>query len=432
MLDPSSACTRERGQGDAVKKTPANSAPTPQKGSRMRTQPVQVDRKNFMRSLKSAPKGSSPGPGGCTYEHLRALLEDVDTFKLLFEAVSSLAQATVPPEIAAALTGARLTALSKPDGGVRGIATGCLLRRLVARTLSKQFATVFEQECAPFQYALSTRTGTDCVGHVIRAATDRDGSATILSVDGIGAYDHVLRAAMLEMLEKMPGAQNVRLSYATPSKYSWWDDDGQKRTVTQAEGGEQGDPLFSVGIQGALEEVSAVLQPGEQLCAFLADVYGLCQPARVKVIHDALARALHRVAGIRLHQGKTRVWNKGGVQPDHVDTLGEDAWQPHGIVVFGTPTLKNQFTRAKLQNRIDEERRLWETIPNVPDLQCGWQILLLSANPRANHTLRTLPPSISSEYGRQHDDGIWNTARTLLRFRARWMSKMRGHYRHCP
>ena len=39
---------------------------------------------------------------------------------------------------------------------------------------------------------------------------------------------------------------------------------------------------------------------------------------------------------------------------------------------------------------------------------------LLSANPRANHTLRTLLPSISSEYGRQHDEVIWNTARTLL------------------
>ena len=47
-------------------------------------------------------------------------------------------------------------------------------------------------------------------------------------------------------------------------------------------------------------------------------------------------------------------------------------------------------------------------------LQCGWQILLQSANPRANHTLRTLPPSFSAEYGRQHDEGVWNTAITLL------------------
>ena len=29
--------------------------------------------------------------------------------------------------------------------------------------------------------------------------------------------------------------------------------------------------------------------------------------------------------------------------------------------------------------------RLWQAIPNVPDLQCGWQILLQSANTRANH-----------------------------------------------
>ena len=104
--------------------------------------------------------------------------------------------------------------------------------------------------------------------------------------------------------------------------------------------------LFSIGIQGALEEVSAGLQPGEQLCAFLDDVYALCQPARVKLIHDALDRALHRVAGIRLHQGKTRVWNKGGVQPDHVDILermrgspmGSWFWAPH-LGVSSSPKL---------------------------------------------------------------------------------------------
>ena len=98
---------------------------------------------------------------------------------------------------------ARLTALNKLDGGVRGIATGCSLRRLVARTLAKQFGSAFEAECAPFQYALSTRAGTVCVGQMLRAATDDDPSATILSVDGIGGYDHILRSAMLERLATM-------------------------------------------------------------------------------------------------------------------------------------------------------------------------------------------------------------------------------------
>ena len=107
--------------------------------------PVQIDRKMFMKSLKTVPKGS-PGPGGCT-------LDEVGTLELLLEAASSLAHAKVPQGIAEALTCARLAALSKPDGGVRGIATVCSLRRLVARTLAKQFAEEFERECVLFQHA---------------------------------------------------------------------------------------------------------------------------------------------------------------------------------------------------------------------------------------------------------------------------------------
>ena len=56
--------------------------------------------------------------------------------------------------------------------------------------------------------------------------------------------------------------------------------------MTRAEGGEQGDPLvpllFSIGIQGVLEEVATHLEDGEQLCAFLDDVYLLCESARVE------------------------------------------------------------------------------------------------------------------------------------------------------
>ena len=119
------------------------------------------------------------------------------------------------------------------------------------------------------------------MGHMIRAITDADPTATVLKVDGIGGYEHVLRAAMLGRSVNIEEARViltfVRMSYANPSSYQWFTDDGECRTVIQAEGGEQGNPLmpllFSVGIQGALEEVATSLFPGEQLCAFLGDVY---------------------------------------------------------------------------------------------------------------------------------------------------------------
>ena len=111
-------------------------------------------------------------------------MDDQDTLELLFEAATSLVQAKVPACVAAALTTVRLTALWKRDGGVRGIATGCFFRRLVARTLAKQFAEDFEHECSPFQYALSIRAGTDCVGHFFRTK-DASLSTTVFSVDTV-------------------------------------------------------------------------------------------------------------------------------------------------------------------------------------------------------------------------------------------------------
>ena len=55
---------------------------------------------------------------------------------------------------------------------------------------------------------------------MLRAATDGDHSITVLSVDGIGAYDHIFRSVVLGTLLEMPGAREIlpcRLSHAQPS-----------------------------------------------------------------------------------------------------------------------------------------------------------------------------------------------------------------------
>ena len=187
--------------------------------------------------------------------------------------------------------------------------------------------------------------------------------------------------------------------------------------MTQAEGGEQGDPLMpllnrnpgSVGRSGR-----DPMRPVEQICAFLDDVYIVCQPERVRVLFDFLAESLIRVSGIRLHDGKTRVWNASGTVPDNVEELGPAVWQPRGITVLGTPIGSPEYTAERVERKLADERLLWEIIPAVPDLQCAWQILVQCANPRGNHTIRTLPPGMAVEYARAQDEGIWNTAIRVL------------------
>ena len=126
-----------------------------------------------------------------------------------------------------------MTALKKRDGSA---ASRDSFRRLVAKTLARQFNGEVEHACSPFQSALSTRVRVDCVGHAVWAGTDADHSATVLSVDGIGSYDHVFQVSMLTKLLEVPRLRKllpfVRNTYVAPSCYTWEDAEGRSTHAT--------------------------------------------------------------------------------------------------------------------------------------------------------------------------------------------------------
>ena len=197
---------------------------------------VTLDRKIFHSCLQGSPSGVAPGPGGCTNEMLRVCLDDAEILSLLFDAAEDFARGHIPDDVTRCLLLATMTALEKRDGGVRGIATGTSFRRLVAKVLARQFSKQVEQACAPFQFALFTRAGTDCVGHAIRVATEMNTRWTVLSIDAVGAFDHVLRAAMLSKVAEVPSLRElpfVKAAYARPSSYVWVDEEGVRHTIEQ-------------------------------------------------------------------------------------------------------------------------------------------------------------------------------------------------------
>ena len=116
------------------------------------------------------------------------------------------------------------------------------------------------------------------------------------------------------------------------------------------------------------------MQQDEELFAFLDDGYTSSPPGRTRTAYDTLAQVLPRKAGIQLHTGKTRVWNAAGVRPVNLEDLGPDVWNPRGIKILGTPVGYQEFIQEVCEERLQQERELWEAIPWVPDLQCAWQV----------------------------------------------------------
>ena len=227
-----------------------------------------------------------------------------------------------------------MVALQKPNGRVRGIVVGHLLRRLVSRRLAQTYASHIQRACSPHQYALATRAGAEALAHSITAATEQNPTNTALSIDGIGAYDNISRSSMLNALQEVPAANRclpfVSMFYTQPSTYVWHDQEGNPHDITQAEGGEQGDPLmpalFSLGQKAALQAVQQQLQPGEALYAFLDDVYTIVSPAPVRPVFDLLSHHLFHSAHIQLNTGKIRVWNAAGLRPPNLEGLGDNVW----------------------------------------------------------------------------------------------------------
>ena len=303
-------------------------------------------------NLRTSHRGAAAGPSGMNADHLRPVLDSHVHSDLLFKLGEQLSRAETPPVIVDVIRLGRITTVQKPSGGVRGIVVGDILQRLVSRTIGQQMSDVVEAAAAPYQYALSTRAGTE---------TEDNPRTTVLSIDGIGAFDLISQKSMLEALITVEGGPDimpfVRQFYGQPSKYLWESDDGIAHQIEQGEGGEQGDPLmpllFALGQHASLCAIDEGLAEGERLMAFLDDVYISTNPEGLQQAYGGAERVLWRHARIRVREGKSQVWNSGGVRPEFCDVLERIAqiadpearvWKGSGVLttdqgirVLGTP-----------------------------------------------------------------------------------------------
>ena len=200
-------------------------------------------------------------------------------------------------------------------------------------------------------------TGTDCVGHAVRGATDLDPRMIVLLVDWIGAYDHVYTD--WTMLPFVRSADRfVTIGSNSPT--------GR---------GKQGDPFtpvfFNFAVHNALAEVQTELRAGEFLFAFLDDVCVLSLPERTRKIYDLLADTLQSRAGIRLHTGR------------HARGIGQQRFRREWL----------SWVQEAGQERLAVEADFWRKIPCFPDLQCAWQLLVQCAGPRCHHFFEQCLPA---------------------------------------
>ena len=239
---------------------------------------LKVGDHQVLKAIHSFPSGSGGGPDLLKPQHLKDLmLKSVgESSRHLLVSLTSLCNlllsGKVLQEVTPFLYGASLLALSKPDGGIRPIAIGCVYRRLTCKIA----AAVVKSTCAseilsPHQLGVGTALGSEAIIHATRAYCQKEvveaRNSHIVKVDFKNAFNCIRRDIVLDQFRVKVGFLFPLMWQMYGSESNLFFDD---IVIRSAEGMQQGDPLgplgFSLAINDMISRLSSPLN-----CWYLDD-----------------------------------------------------------------------------------------------------------------------------------------------------------------
>ena len=402
--------------------------------------------------LKSFPLDSAPGPSGLRIQHLLEALTTSHSGALteqLAQMVELLAQGSAPEELATHLAGAKLLALKKPKGGVRPVAIGEVMRRIVGKCLCATIKEEAQEFFEPLQVGVACKLGVDAAVHTCRKWANlhkHSQNKVMLKIDFSNAFNTISRESVLSKVRTtFPElARWVTWCYAKPSNLLFGG-----HTLSSTTGVQQGDPLgpllFSLAIHDTVKELSIIATPSAStldLTTFYLDDGVLAGDA--EVVADALRLLEARCSslGLVLNHGKSELILPGADTSADLSSLfphdllcdaetGESRVLLNGnFEMLGASVGDADFCTAYTQGKTKKAAKLLDQIANIEDPQVATRLLRNCAGVcKITHNMRMVPAHLHRPALREFDQKVHSTFCTstgLLPDNEQWAQAGRG------
>ena len=258
-------------------------------------------------AIRSFSPGSAGGKDGLSPQHLKDMLNSPSGVTApLLSALSSFSfhvfSGKTPPLIRPIFFGAKLIAIEKKSGGVRPIAVGNTLRRLVAKMTSGLVREDLSSLFAPRQLGYGVKGGAEAAVHAARGYVQHlEDDKAIIKLDFSNAFNSIHRDKMLMATKDLaPDIYPlVHSCYAFPSSLFWED-----KIIQSAEGVQQGDPLGPLLFSLTIHRFTCRLQ--SELCICYLDDITLGGQVQ-SILEDAeVVSSMERV-GLHLNRNKSEI-----------------------------------------------------------------------------------------------------------------------------
>ena len=376
-------------------------------------------------AIKRAPRATAGAGSGWVFEHYAYLaLDDEETFINLLNSIQLLFSGKMAPEITTALGSCTLIALAKPDGGLRPIAIGEVLRRLASRAVCHQWKEAWGNRFSPFQYGVQTKGGAEQVLHVIRTHHSLHPRHALIRLDCRNAFNCVSRTAFLRAVLDDPDLRElfpfIAQFYLPQGALHTTTDIGTVfSTLRSVSGTQQGDPLgpflFALAIHAGVKRVLSNFKDQDVIIlAYLDDIHVLGPPVAAAEAFMELQKELALV-DLELRAGKNHLWCRDSEDVDafmarisQEDAANTDmppvaplvSVNPEGFVVLGVPY--GPYASAAITAGLSAgKRNLQSKLDGISLLvrfkyhHEAMKLLLLCAAPTVGYVQRSAPPSLT-------------------------------------
>lgn len=376
-----------------------------------------VQRENILAAIRSFPNGSAGGLDGLRPQHLKEMTSSqcghagehlIDTLTTF---ANKVLDGQVPDAIKPFFCGASLFALSKKDGGIRPIAVGCTLRRLVAKIVVNRVSAEVATILAPHQLGVGIKLATEAAAHASRTYINNlTAGQAVLKLDFNNAFNSLHRDIMLMAVKNyLPHLRNyVELCYAQPSELYFGNE-----IIMSEEGAQQGDPLGSMLFCLAIQPI--VVKLSSEFNVWYIDD-GTIGGNQSDILHDIhIIKAEGEMIGLTLNETKCELITSNldvvhairAVLPSvtHVD--------PRDAIVLGAPVGGDIIIDTVLFRKLKDFRRLAERLKHLNTHDAFYLLKHCFSLPMLMYTLRSAP-CYDSELINQYDESIRSTLQAIL------------------